>query len=114
MFFISLYRAIYSLFSFLINLLQKLSLCNYRLKILTFYSIFATSRLLISKGRENYIEDYGQITSKVGQWEVNGDYRPITPTFAMTKTWSFGLDDPILGVVHTASEARRGYKFVKN
>ena len=65
------------------------------------------------KGGENYLKDYGQITSKVGQREVNGDYRLITPSLAMAKTWSYGLDDPISGVVQTTSDARRGYKFVK-
>ncbi len=68
---------------------------------------------LNSKGGENYIEDYGQITSKVGEREVDGDFRMLSPSFAMAKTWSFGLDDQITGVVYTSSEGRRGYKLVK-
>ena len=66
-----------------------------------------------SKGEENYIEDYGQITSKVGEREVDGDFRMLSPSFTMAKTWSFGLDDPVTGVVYTSSEGRRGYKLVK-
>ncbi len=68
---------------------------------------------LSARGKEKYQSDYGQIKSKIGNIEVNGDFTKLDPTILMEKTWLFDLDQEPSAVVGIEINPKRGYKTCK-
>ena len=66
-----------------------------------------------NRGRKQYFEDYGRMTSKVGAWEIEGDYEKIKPDYLIQKSWVFGLDEGATNQVQISINPTKGYKTVR-
>ena len=60
-----------------------------------------------------YASDYGQVKSKIGNIEVQGDFTKLEPSILMEKTWLFDLDTEPSASVGIKINPKRGYKIYK-
>jgi len=66
-----------------------------------------------SRGQKRYEEDYGVMKTKIGAFELNGNFQKIEPTLLIEKHWLFDLDSDPSEIVGIKVNPKRGYKICK-